>query len=286
MNRGKLAIILLIVLFASSAVAGGLTGTLKQIKKTGQIKIGYRTSEPPMSFLDKNGNPAGYSIDISKFIVKEVEKKIGKDIKVIYVPVNSENRFKALTDNKIDILCGATTKTLSRMEIVDFTQLTFVTGASLMTLQENKPTGENSLKGKKIGVVRDTTTLDALKKAIKKSAAGAKIVQFDKAEDGIDALLNKRIDAFASDQVVLVGLALKSGTPEKFAIDSQVFSYEPFAFAIRRNDADFRLVADRTIAALCRSGEIVAIYYNWVGRFVGQRLPIYDAMVQLNAIPE
>ena len=85
---------------------------------------------------------------------------------------------------------------------------------------------------------------------------------------------------------MLVGLALKTETPEKFAIDSQVFSYEPFALAVRRNDSEFRLVADRALSALCRSGEIFAIYYNWVGRFVGQRLPIFDAMVQLNAIPE
>ena len=104
--RGKLAIILLIVFFASSLTAQELTGTLQQIKKSGQIRIGYRVSEPPMSFLDNDGNPDGYSIDLCKGIVTEVEKKIGADIKVEYVPVTAEGRFKALGDNKIDILCG------------------------------------------------------------------------------------------------------------------------------------------------------------------------------------
>ena len=136
--RGKLAIIFLIVLFASPVAARELTGTLGQIKKTGQIRIGYRSSEPPMSFLDKDGKPNGYSIELGKYVISEVEKKIGAKVKVQYVPVTAEDRFKALVGNKIDILCGATTKTLSRSEIVDFTQLTFVTGASLMTLKNNK----------------------------------------------------------------------------------------------------------------------------------------------------
>ena len=131
--RGKLAIILLICFFASPIAAKELTGTLQQIKKSGQIKIGYRLSEPPMSFLDKDDNPIGYSIDLCKHIVTEVENRIGADIKVKYVPVTAEERFQALADNKIDILCGSTTKTLSRSELVDFTQLTFVTGAPLMT---------------------------------------------------------------------------------------------------------------------------------------------------------
>ena len=108
--RGKLGIILLIVFFISPLSAQELTGTLQQIKKSGQIKIGYRESEPPMSFLDKEGNPSGYSIDICMGIVTEVENKIGMDVKVEYVPVTADERFKALGDNKIDILCGSTTK--------------------------------------------------------------------------------------------------------------------------------------------------------------------------------
>ncbi|MGD8336920.1 MAG: transporter substrate-binding domain-containing protein, partial [Desulfobacterales bacterium] len=136
--KGKLTIIFLIVLLTGPLSAQELKGTLQQIKNSGNIRIGYRKAQPPMSFLDKNGAPAGYSIDVCKEIVTAVENKIGGDVKVEYVPVTAEGRFKALDDEKIDILCGSTTKTLSRSEIVDFTQLTFVTGASLMTLKDNK----------------------------------------------------------------------------------------------------------------------------------------------------
>ncbi len=284
--RGKLGIILLIAFFASPLSAQELTGTLQQIKKSGQIRIGYRVSEPPMSFLDKDGNPTGYSIDICKGIVTEVENKIGTDVKVEYVPVTADGRFKALSDNKIDILCGSTTKTLSRSELVDFTQLTFVTGASLMTLKDNKALDSAGFDGTTIGVVKATTTAVALKKLIRETSTDAEVVLFNSAKESIDALRKKKIDAFSSDQVVLIGLALKEHDPMNFVIKSDVFSFEPFALAVRRNDADFRLVADRVISELYRSRKILEIYDKWIGKFTRKRLPIFDAMIKLNATPE
>ena len=284
--RYKLAAIVLIVFFASPLAAQELTGTLRQIKKSGNIRIGYRASEPPMSYLGKNGKPAGYSIDLCESIVTEVENKIGSDIRVKYISVTAEERFKALTDNKIDILCGATTKTLSRGELVDFTQLTFVTGASLMFLNDNENRGFSGFEGKKIGVVKATTTSVVLKKLIRDTSTSAEVILFASAKEGIDALRKKKIDAFSSDQVVLIGIVSKTPDPRSFVIHPTVFSFEPFALAVRRNDADFRLVADRVISDLYRSKKILKIYDKWMGEFAPRRLPIFDAMIQLNATPK
>ena len=282
--RGKLIIILLIVFFGSPLSAQELTGTLGQIKKTGKIRIGYRESHPPMSFLDDNRKPAGYSIDLCESIVGRVEKTLGAEVEVEYVPVTAEGRFKALTDNKIDILCGVTTKTLSRSEIVDFTQLTFVTGASLMTLKDNQ-VRETGFSGKKIGVLKATTTEVALRGLLKETATDAKVVLFNSAEEGVDALRNKRIDAYSADQIVLIGIFMKEND-RSLVIDTNVFSFEPFALAVRRNDADFRLVADREISELCRSKKLLDLYDKWIGKFTGQRMPIFNAMMQLNSTPE
>ena len=284
--KAKLVIIALTIFFAHPLTAQELTGTLHQIKNTGQIRIGYRVSEPPMSFVDKDGNPTGYSIDLSKNIVSEVEKKIGADVKVNYVPVTAEGRFKALIDNKIDILCGSTTKTLARSELVDFTLLTFVTGGSLMTLKDDKAPNSAGFAGKTIGVVKDTTTAVALKDLLHETSTKADVVLFNSAKEGIDALQNKKIDAFSSDQVVLIGIAIKEKDTMNVAIEPNVFSFEPFAFAVKRGDADFRLVADRAISDLCRSKKIFEIYDKWIGRYTGGRMPIFQAMIKLNAIPE
>ncbi|MCK4508854.1 MAG: amino acid ABC transporter substrate-binding protein [Desulfuromonadales bacterium] len=282
--RWILTTLLLSAFMISPLSAQELTGTLQQIQKSGKVKIGYRQDLPPMSFLDKDGLPTGYSIDICEQIATEIKNTIGSRVKVEYVPVTSENRFAALFDNKIDILCGATTKTLSRGEKVDFTQLTFVTGASFMSLRGTKL--RNNFDGKKIGVAKGTTTAVTLKELLQETEAGADIVLLDSSIEALAALEKGKIDAYAADQVVLIGLAIKSGKSTNFSVLPDLFSYEPFALAVRRNDADFRLVADRVIADLYRSRQILKIYDKWIGKFTGKRTSAFEALIMLGAIPE
>jgi glutamate/aspartate transport system substrate-binding protein len=143
-------------------MAGELTGTLKRVDETGRINLGFREAEPPMSFIDKNGAVVGYSIDLCDHIAAAVKKKLDRtDIAVSYVPVTAETRFDAIESGKIDILCGATTKTLGRSERVGFTQLTFVTGAALLSLDSAKVSNVAGLKGKRVAVVSNTTTIEA-----------------------------------------------------------------------------------------------------------------------------
>ncbi len=283
--KAILTIILTFVFCIPPLSAQELTGTLQQIKKTGKIKIGYRHSQPPMSFLGKDGEPAGYSIDLCLDIVNEIKNRIGTEVAIEYVPVESKNRFSALSENKIDILCGSTTKTLSRSEIVDFTELTFVTGASFMALKDTKI--KNNFEGKKIGIVKNTTTVAAVRELFQEVSANVDIVLVNTTAEGISALKKGEIDAFSADQVVLIGLATAADVPDDmFTILPDLFSYEPFALAVRRNDADFRLIANRVISHLCRSKQIVTIYNKWFGQFSSTRPEAFDALIQMNAIPE
>lgn len=282
--RKALVAFLFSTLFISPLSAQERSDTLGQIKESGKVRIGYRRSQPPMSFVGEDGVPAGYSIDICGKIVSALEKAVGRDVKTEYVPVTADDRFVALTESRIDLLCGATTKTLSRGEIVDFTQLTFVTGASFMTLKGTKLRG--NFDGKKIGVVKSTTTADALKQFLAKAQTETDIVLFSTSAEGLAALKEGKVDAFSADQIVLIGLALTEESPEDFAILPDLFSYEPFALAVRRNDADFRLVADRVISDLYRTRDILKIHDTWLGRFSGRRSSAFEALVQLNAIPE
>ncbi len=279
-----LTVILAFTFCVPALSAQELTGTLKQIKKTGKIKIGYRHSQPPMSFLGKDGKPAGYSIDLCLDIVKEVKEKVGTEVAVEYVPVESKNRFSALSENKIDILCGSTTKTLSRSEIVDFTQLTFITGASFMALKDTKI--QNNFEGKKIGVVRDTTTVGAVQELFQEVSTNVNVVLLNTTTEALDALKKGEIDAFSADQVVLIGLAITADNPDAFSILPDLFSFEPFALAVRRNDADFRLVANRVLSRLNRSKQILTIYDKWFGEFSSTRPEAFDTLIQINTIPE
>jgi glutamate/aspartate transport system substrate-binding protein len=285
--RAHIVLAMSMLFLSTSIFSAEQISTLDQIEQTGTIRIGYRESEPPMSFLDKNGKPAGYSVDLCARIVTGVKAQLKKpDIAVEYVAVDSANRFAALSGNKIDILCGATTKTLSRGELVDFTQLTFVTGASLLSLASNPIDNVSALQGKKVAVVKNTTTIVALKNSLKNTLTEAEVVAVGSAAEGVKALQEGKVDAFSSDQVVLIGLILTSGEPKSFAVANQLFSFEPFALAVRRNDADFRLEADRVLSHLNRSKQIGPIYGRWFGQFSNEIPTALQAMYAINATPK
>jgi glutamate/aspartate transport system substrate-binding protein len=261
--------------------------TLERIKQSGTLRIGFRENEPPMSFLDDNNKPTGYSIDLCTRIANEVKKTLGnQEIKTEFVPVTAAERFDAVAQGRIDILCGSTTKTLARAERVDFTQLTFVTGASLLSLEGSDIDGISALQDKKVAVVKGTTTIDQLNRELKDASIDANVVPVDSATDGMKALVAGDVDAFASDQVVLIGLALTHKGDAKFSIAEEVFSFEPFALAVRRNDSDFRLIADRTLSRLNRTGQISSIYGKWFGKFSSKVPIMLEAMFALNSTPE
>ena len=100
------------------------------------------------------------------------------------------------------------------------------------------------------------------------------------------ALINGDADAFSADQIVLIGHALTSKSDKKFHIAQDIFSYEPFALAVRRNDSDFRLVADRVLAELNRTGKIGVLYSKWFGAYPKEVPSLLEAMYILNSIPE
>ena len=261
--------------------------TLERIAASGQMNLGVREDRPPMSFRDQTGNFTGYSIDLCAAIAEGVKSKLGRrDIAVNYVPVSAEARFDAIKSGQIDILCGATTKTLSRAEEVGFTQLTFATGASLISLEGSGIKGIRDLKGKRIAVSDGTTTIDVLRRVLATQSVNAEIVPVDSAEAGMVLLDNKQVAAFAADQVVLIGLAMSRPSGKTYMISKELYSFEPFALAIRRGDPDFQLVADRVLAELNRTGRIGDIYDRWFGRFSKQPPEAVIAVYTLGATPE
>jgi len=277
----------LVSIFVSGAASAQSLSTLEQIKSTGTIYIGYRQDAPPMSFVDKDNQPAGYSIDLCSHIVTEIKAELkDPNIAVKYVPVTAASRFNALIDNSIDILCGSTTKTLSRAKKVDFTQLSFVTGASLLSLASAKINGIPDLEGEKIAVVKGSTMIDSLKDVITQLGVNVEIFPVDNAADGINAVADGKAAAFSSDQIVLIGLVLTHKNPELFSIAEGIYSYEPFALAVRQNDSEFRLIANRVLSRLNRSGNITPIYAKWFGGYTKQVPTLLEAMYIINSTPE
>ena len=276
----------LLCLPISANAAEELTQTLKRINDSGEINLGYRVDQTPMSFDNGSNKAAGYSVELCNHIAAAVQQTLARsDIRINYLPVTAKSRFDAIGSGKIDILCGATTKTLSRSEVVGFTQPTFVTGGDLLSRRDAVVESLKGLEGKRVAVVTNTTTIESLKSAIKKLAIDVEVVAVGSTKEGMDMLEGKKIDAFAADQVVLIGQVISRGGRDQYGLTNELYSFEPFALAVPRGDADFQLVADRVLSQLNRSGAIGQIYKRWFGSF-GEKLPSgLKALYQLNSTP-
>jgi glutamate/aspartate transport system substrate-binding protein len=285
-QSAMLVTLMLLALPPALAHAQALDGTLQKIKTSGTFTIGYRESSPPFSSLGQDKRPIGYSIDLCLAVAAGVQKHLGlTDLKLSWVPVTPETRVAAVVQGKVDIECGSTTATLSRQEQVDFSLMTFVDGGSLLTTSAANLRGVGDLAGKRIAVAPGTTTEKALTEFLKKEFITAQTVPVKDHAEGLALLEAGKVDAYASDRVILIGLALSSSDPKRFAVGTSLFSYEPYAFMVRRNDGAFRLVVNRALADLYRSGRVVPIYDRWFGP-LGRPGTALQAMYQLNGLPE
>ena len=284
--KAMVLVFLTTLVLAGPAFGQDLDGTLKKIKTSGTFTIGYREAAPPFSFPGPDKRPVGYSIDICMHVAGEIQKQLGIDnLKLNWVPLTAENRIDMVAQGKVDIECGTTTMTLSRQERVDFSLMTFIDGAGLLTTAGVNWRGAADLADKRIAVIPGTTTEKALSDVLKKEFITVQTIKVKDHLEGIAAVEKGSADAFASDRGTLAGIALTSKDPGRFALANVVFSYEPYGLMMRRNDAAFRLVVNRALAGLYRTGGIVPIYERWFGAF-GKPSEAIQAMYLINGLPE
>ena len=281
-----LSVALLAGLMTSPAMAADLTGKLKSIAETKTIIIGHRTESVPFSFVDTNGEPMGYSVDLCKRIAAGVQQQLElPKLDVKFVPLTAENRIEKVASGEVDIECGNTSDTISRQKIVDFSLMTWVDGANFIVKGDKPVKSLDEMSGKKIGVIDGNTTETALQDWMKKNMVTLQLVPVESHIEGMQQLNEGLIDGYAADQTVLIGLAASVAKEMRVSIAPMTFSYEPYALVVPRNDADFKQAVNRVLAQLYRTGEIMKIYNVWFGKFGKPPVPLI-LMYQMNALPE
>lgn len=260
--------------------------TLDRIKADGVIRLGYRSGAGPFSFRERDGTVRGYSVELCTRAAAAIQRQLAlRDLKIEWVPLDADNRLDAVASGRADIECGTTTISLSRYEKVDFSLPIFIDGGSVLVAAASKIERFTDLGGKRIAVIPETTTQSALRRQLDVDAVKAEPVQVKDAAEGFRLLAQGKVDAFASDRIVLIALRATAADPEKFKVFDSDFSYEPYALVLRRNDADFRLAVNRALVDLYRSGDIDPIFHRWLGG-LGQPGPLLNAMFYLSTLPE
>lgn len=267
------------------ATTAAPAGTLDRIGDKGVLKIGYRADAPPFSYKSPIGEAAGYSVALCRAVAAQIKQQLKREtLSVAYVPVTAENRFTAVRDGKIDLLCGATTATLSRREMVDFSLPVFIDGASVL-LREDGPQNFGDLDGQKVGVRAGTTTETALRNTLADLSITVATIAVKDHNEGIDRLLKGELAAYFADRAILYFLMRRSGAADKLFLSDQQFTYEPYALALQKGDGAFRLAVDRALSRIYRSGEISTIFTSAFGPGA-EPTDELNALYRISALPE
>jgi ABC-type amino acid transport substrate-binding protein len=271
----------LLAVFAALAIVtqAAAAATLDRVRDSGVFRIGYRADAKPYSYRNDQGQPAGYIVDLCL----EVAKALGPNVRTDFVQVAADQRFEAVREGRADILCDPSSVTLARREMVDFSLPTFLDGAGVLSRISKPVRVFEDFAGKRIGVLEGTTTERTLRASLADLNLTATIMPVRDHRAGFALLSDDKIDAYFADRGIVTGILQEGGWPG-FEVSKSYFSYETYALALPRDDGAFRLLVDRTLAQLYRSGKINGILEKTFGK--GQPPEMLKTMFLINSLPD
>jgi glutamate/aspartate transport system substrate-binding protein len=252
-------------LCAGQAGAEELTGTLKKIKETGTITIGYRDSSIPFSYLDDNQKPVGFAIDICSRIVDAVKKELKLDkLEVEFNPLTSSARIPLLANGTIDLECGSTTNNPDRLKQVSFTNTHFLTATRFVSKKSSKLNSIEDLKGKSVASTSGTNNIKQLTEANAARKLGINIIPAKEHAESFLLVETDRAVAAVLDDILLASFVAGSKDPDAYVISTEAFfKPEPYGIMLRKDDPAFKKVVDDATAALYQSPEGQKLYDKW-----------------------
>jgi ABC-type amino acid transport substrate-binding protein len=288
-------------LLACLPLAEASADTMDRIRESGKLTLGYRVDARPFSYMDASGSAAGYAIALCEAVSEAVKTESGNDsLAVEWVPVTIEDRFAAVRDSKVDLLCGPDAETLERRKKVSFSIPVFQGGIGALVradaplpLREvlggqppSGPTWRGSpariLDQKTFSAVAGTRSEGWLKEKVAEFKIAANVMTVGSYDAGVTSVLDGAASAFFADRAILVDAAQSSASADDLLVIERLFTHEPVALALGRNDDNFRLVVDRALSKLYTSPEFETLYLKWFG----EPDDATKAFFQVSALPE
>jgi glutamate/aspartate transport system substrate-binding protein len=265
MKVSKLVVMLIGAgVICTGAQAQELTGTLKKIKETNSITVGYRESSIPFSYLDDSQKPIGYAMDLCMKVVEAVKAdlKLPKlDVKL--QPVTSSNRIPLLQNGTIDMECGSTTNSTVRQKEVAFGPTYFVINVTAAVKKASNINSLADLNGKTISTTAGTTSVPLLKTYKKTEQTEVKEIYGKDHAESFLLVADDRAVAMVMDDILLAGQIANSRKPADYKILPESLRTEPYSMMLRKEDPQFKALVDKTVGAVMTSGEIEKIYSKW-----------------------
>jgi len=286
LKRSFVALMVAAGLAAGAATAQSPPDALARIKAAKAINVAYSPDSLPFSFVGPGNEPAGYSIDLCKRAIAQIGRAVGEpNLKVTWMPGSVAERLQMVASGRADLDCANTTQTQTRLANIDFSNLIFLDAGGFLVKAGSPITKIPDLAGRKVAVLKGTTTETRLNDTLRARLVNATVVPITNAGEGVAMVEAGSVDAYAGDKIELVGLAVQAKEPARLALLAEELSFEPYAIGLPRNNSALRLEVNRALTQVYMSGDIEAIYAQWLGK-LGRPTTLLAVMYLLNSIPE
>lgn len=265
--------------------------TLRKIRETGVVNLGYRANSLPFSYLDGKRRPIGYSIDICERVVDAIRQRLAQPgLETRMVLVTSATRMPMLANGTVDLECGISTNTAERQKFVAFSTTTFVAASRLLSRAGSNIRNVNDLRGQPVATTVSTTSIQYLSAVNQARNLDMKILAGNDDADGFQMLRAGRAMAFAMDDVLLRAMLATAPDAKEYAISDEALTVEPYAIGMSRDDPAFKQLVDGVIVDLFRRGQIQALYKKWFESplptvDINLRMPMSESLLRVLARP-
>ncbi|UXM94146.1 transporter substrate-binding domain-containing protein [Bartonella sp. HY329] len=250
-------------LFGLSAAAQAQTAdTLEKLKQTGEVTLGVRESSG-LAYTIGAGKYVGFHTEMAERIVDDISKKIGKPLKIKYLPITSANRIPLVQNGTYDFECGSTTNNRSRAEEASFAYTTYVEEVRIAVKKDSGINSINDLNGKTVATTTGTTSVQTLRRNQRAENIRFREMQGKDHANSFILLESGRADAFVMDGSILAANISKAKNPADFKILDEVLSVEPIACMLRKGDDNLKKEIDESIVRQVKDGSLEKLYNKW-----------------------
>ena len=276
--------------------------TLARVRQTNTLRLGYYADAGPFSYQDEAGKPAGYVVELCQEIAKDFKAELGlPTLPIEFVLVTGSDRFEAVGQGKVDLLCGPSVETLARRKEMSYSIPIFPAGLGALMRADGPAQVREILSGheppyrplwrasiglglqkRTFSAVTNTTGLSWLTGKLGEFKIDAKVVPVASHDEGVQRVLNRTSDVLFGERSILLDAKKRNASGADLVVLDRLFTYEPFALALARDDDDFRLLVDESLGRLTRSGQIQSLYKRFFGEPDESTLTFF----RLSAVPE
>jgi glutamate/aspartate transport system substrate-binding protein len=252
---------------------------LHKIKAAGAITIGHRTNSIPLSYLDADQKPVGFSLDLCALVVEKVKQTLAlPELKVNYQPVTPSTSIPLVQNGAVDIECGATANTAQAQQQAAFSITTYQPelrwlvsrklrvegeGRSRRRRETRVPETAGDLRGKTVVLTQGAKTNLLVLTLSNDNSLGLSIMNGKDEADSFQLMESGRAVAFLDDDVLLLGLKANSKNPDAFTFLEDAYPSDPYALMFRKDDKAFKELVDGVLIAVMKSGEYEKLYAKW-----------------------